>query len=109
MPRYIVKLTDSRDGKDYYLDWSTVVDAPVGGAIGYEAFESYYVQTYGTDSIYGLDKRMERVRAKGTSAHLYESGESLISFNMVGYGVDEIEGNCATPEQIIDIMFKNQS
>lgn len=29
MPRFIIKLTDPKDGLSYYLIWSTVVDAPV--------------------------------------------------------------------------------
>jgi hypothetical protein len=46
MPRYIVRLTDSRANKDYYLFWSTVVDAPVSDGIGLEEFKKEYKEEY---------------------------------------------------------------
>lgn len=67
MPRYIVKLT--HEGKDYYLDWSTIVDAPVTYGMSLEEFKAYYHDEYGRKECeLGLRERLERVEAKGTSA-----------------------------------------
>ena len=57
MPRYIVKLTTPAG--DRYLEWSTVVDAPV---------TAYYRDRYGSDSDDAFAARMARVEATGVSA-----------------------------------------
>lgn len=82
MPRYIVEL---RDGDDrWLLEWSSVVDAPVSFGMTSEEFNAYYQEEYGKEGMRDLDQRLERVWKKGTSAHLYDSAEELVSFNRAG-------------------------
>lgn len=69
MPRYIMKLKDDKSGNDYYLEWSTVVDAPVTPGMLLEEFKEYYKEEYGNNGMEILKARLERVEEKGISAH----------------------------------------
>jgi hypothetical protein len=84
VPRYIVKLTDKKTNIDYYLLWSTVVDAPVTDGVSREQFEEVYREEYGRQGMTEFVARMARVDKKGTSSMIDESAESLISFNRAG-------------------------
>jgi len=76
--RYIIKL------KDYYLEWSTIVDAPLTYGMALDEFKGYYKDEYGNDGLRDLPNRLARVEAKGTSAHDEESAESTIWLNRAG-------------------------
>ena len=78
MPKYIIKLA----GK--YMEWSTVVDAPITYGMTLKEFRRYYQQEYGRVSMHDLDLRMERVERKGTSSHLHSSVDDLIECNRAG-------------------------
>ncbi len=97
MPRYIVKL------QDYYLEWSTVVDAPVTYGMTLEEFKEYYQQEYGADGMRNLLDRLLRVEAKGTSSQLDDSVESVVSCNRAGKDETSL-----TVEQIIDFYCVRQ-
>jgi len=104
MPVYIVKLHDERDGKDYYMEWSTIVDAPVTYGLSKEEFEEYYGEEYGNDGMLKLPVRMERVERKGTSGRPpFDDLNELIDFNRAG----EAESCLSVPE-LIDKYCKNR-
>jgi len=63
MGRYIVKI------EGYYLEWSTIIDAPVTFGMPLEEFKEYYRQEYGENGMRDLDIRLTRVERTGTSAH----------------------------------------
>jgi len=89
MPRYIVKL------KDYYLEYSTVVDAPVTYGMTLEQFKKYYHNTYGSYYYHYLRQRLERVDKVGTSCLWDNSAEETLLNNRAGHNeetltVDEI-------------------
>ena len=79
MPRYIIKLDEK------YLEWSTIVDAPVTYGMTEKDFSQYYKEQYGIQG-YENDyrSRMERVNATGTSAFGYKSVDELIRNNRAG-------------------------
>lgn len=79
MPRYIVKLAE-----DEYMEWSTVVDAPVTYICTRKEFEDFYRKEYGEDGMRTLPERMERVEQKGTSCLLDDSAEQTVKFNRAG-------------------------
>lgn len=92
MPRYIIKM--ERDGEERYLEWSTIVDAPVTYGMGYDEFLEYYRDEYGAHSMDGLlgeHGRMRRVRAHGTSARMDESVHQTIAHNRAGDGETELD------------------
>jgi len=78
MPRFIVKLDQ------YYMEWSTIVDAPVTWGMTIDEFREYYRAEYGIAGMRDLDKRMARVEKNGTSAFDAMSAEDLISGNRAG-------------------------
>lgn len=87
MPRYIVKLPC--DGTDYYLLWSSVVDAPVTYGMTLEEFRAFYENECGSllvqDAPNGLDARMERVEETGTSDILCRDPvEQWTAYNRAG-------------------------
>jgi hypothetical protein len=100
MPRYIVKLNDGN--RDYYLEWSTVVDAPVTFGVSLEEFKQGYQEQYGTEGMRALAERLVRVEKKGTSDLLHGSVDELLQFNRAGKGE-----TCLTKEQIIDAYCVN--
>lgn len=97
MPKYIIKLHDDKTEEDYYMEWSTVVDAPVTRGTDKEDFMEYYLSRYGTSSREDLESRMERVEQKGTSAYDDSDVDETIKYNRAG--VDE---SVLTKEQIIE-------
>jgi hypothetical protein len=78
MPRYIFKL------KDRYLEYSTVVDAPVTSGMTLDEFREHYREEYGRKGMQGLEQRLQRVEEKGISAVLYKSVEDLLANNHAG-------------------------
>ncbi len=102
MPRYICKF---RDGdKDYYMEWSTVVDAPVTFGMSLEEFKEHYKEEYGNQGMrMEFEERMKRVEEKGTSSRLDDSVEDMIQGNRAGK--DE---TCLTVEQIIEGYCRNR-
>ena len=94
MPRHIVKL--ERNGETRYMEWSTVVDAPVSDLMDLEAFRKHYRYYYGDHGMSELPERMARVDKFGTSAmNPPESAEALIAFNRAGPGE-----SCLTVEEL---------
>ena len=75
MGRYIVNLDQ------YYLEWSTIVDAPVTWGMSLSAFMDYYQKQYGVAAMDKLDARLARVSKKGNSA---TSRHFSIGYNRAG-------------------------
>jgi hypothetical protein len=91
MGRYVVKLADK------YLEWSTVVDAPITDGMTLEEFTSFYKEKYGSYAMeFEFPKRMERVEQFGISAYNYNNVDELIAYNRAG--PEEI---CLTKEELI--------
>lgn len=83
MPRYIIKL--SHEGQDYYMEWSTIVDAPATYGMPLDEFRQYYQEEYGRSSLDELERRLVRVESTGTSCRLPGSTvDSLIEGNHAG-------------------------
>lgn len=89
MPKYIIVINDPKDNRDYYLEWSTVVDAPVSYGADINTLRKYYPKD--------IDNRLSRVESHGTSSRLGITTESMISHNRAGD--DE---SCLTKEEILD-------
>lgn len=103
MPRFIVKLKD--EDKDYYMEWSTVVDAPVTFGLSLEEFKEHYKEEYGNRGLMELDERLKRVEEKGISSLMDEDIHDIISGNRAGKDETElsleqiIEGYCRNREE----------
>lgn len=85
MPRYIVKLHDNKLNKDFYMEWSTVVDAPITSGGSLEEFKAYYMEEYGRKGMSELEDRLKRVEEKGISSHApFDDLSSLLKHNRAG-------------------------
>lgn len=96
MPRYIVKLPC--DGEDFFLEWSSIVDAPVTYGMTLEEFETYYKEMYGQQGMQNLPERMARVNESGTSdAISRDPVKEWLEYNRAGEDESQL-----TFEEIID-------
>ncbi len=95
MPRYIVKLEDG--DKTYYLEWSTIDQAPVTFGMLLGDFRAYYTRQYGKSRFYHLDDRLARVARTGTSAVDHQTVDMLVDSNRAGAKKQKL-----SREEIID-------
>jgi len=85
MPSYLCKL--EHKGQAYYLEWSTIVDAPTTYGMSLEKLRKFVEEERGRYGIEELEKRLKRVEQKGTSAHdNYITVDFLIAGNRAGEG-----------------------
>lgn len=84
MPTYIIKLEDK--GRSWYLEWSTIVDAPITNGMSLEEFKQYYEDTYGPEEMSELDERLARVEENSISALNYSKLSELLEYNRAGVG-----------------------
>lgn len=82
MAHLIARFTSKKTGRDYYLIWSTIVDAPITFGMSLQAFKGYYARQYG--QMEDLKGRLQRVKSKGTSAIGYKNIKHLIRMNRAG-------------------------
>jgi hypothetical protein len=105
MPTYIIKLTDEKDNTDYYMEWSTVVDAPITYGLSLEEFKEYYQTQYGTAGMRDLGYRMERVEEKGTSAlPPFDNMDEVLKHNRAGEGE-----TCLDKEGLLERYCRSKS
>lgn len=98
MPRYILKIHDGKFNQDYYMEWSTVVDAPISYGGTLEEFQEYYKEKYGNQGMKDLPSRMERVEATGSSCHFDTNGiDHYFNYNTAGEN-----GTTLTKEEILE-------
>lgn len=91
MGRYIAEF----GGK--YLEWSTVVDAPVTYLMDEDELRQHVQEQYGQEGLRVLPERMARVAAQGTSAHDGTSKADLLDYNRAG----ENESHLATEYEMV--------
>lgn len=102
MGRYIIKLIDPETQKEFYLEWSTIVDAPVTYGMTLEEFKQYYLEEYGRSSMDALEFRLARVNNYGTSSVKGKSLKEMIIGNRAGPNEETL-----TMEGILDTYCLN--
>ena len=91
MARYIIKIHDEKFNKDYYLEWSTVTDAPASFGYSSEEFRKYYKEKYGPEAVLLLDERLKRVEKRGVSARApLDDLEEFLENNRAGENGQQI-------------------
>ena len=101
MPTLAIKLTDPRDHRDWWLRWSTIVDAPTSPALSKEAFARWLREELRRDCPWHaeipdwdlflthttLPKLLATVERHGTSyPALYRGAAQVIWANRAGDG-----------------------
>lgn len=105
MPRYIIKLDDKKLNRSYYIEWSTIVDAPVTWGLTLDELKDYYQSQYGLNGMEGFDQMMLRVEQKGVSAYPpFDNLNSLLSVNRAAPG-----GRHASIEYILENYCRNRN
>lgn len=79
MGKYIIKLDD------YYMEWTTISDAPATFGMSLDEFKEYYQEEYGNKGMEDLPKRLERIEKYGSSSIVPKSAEDVIFLNRAGY------------------------
>ena len=101
MSTYIIKLPC--DGDDYYLLWSSIVDAPVSYGMTLGEFLEEYKERYGTQGMEGLPERMKRVEESGTSDRISRAPvrKWIESYNRAGENETQL-----TFDEIVDTYIR---
>lgn len=91
----IIKL-DTPDGPRY-LEYSSIVEAPITFGMTLQEFTDYYRAQYGWSGMDEFAYRLARVDARGTSSMTCDSAEQTLLGNRAGDRETEL-----TKEQIVD-------
>lgn len=84
-----------------FLEWSSVVDAPVTFGMTEAELRKHIAEHYGTEGLRVADSRIERAKRVGTSyLDNNESFDDLVSFNRAGPNETQL-----TKEQLIRIYM----
>lgn len=78
MGNYIVKIGEK------YLEWSTVVDAPITYLMTREELDQHIREEYGRVGLERLPERVARADSIGTSAMPEQSAAQLVAYNRAG-------------------------
>jgi len=78
MSRIIIQL------KDFYLEWSSIVHAPITFGMNKKEFELYHHDEYSANGHWDFRERMKRVTEAGTSSHHGMTVKEVISNNHAG-------------------------
>ena len=104
MGQFIVRF--DVDGQPMYLNWSTIVDAPITYGMTLPELEEYVKERWGTEGLKELPARIARADSERRSSSL-ERGytkESLVRNNGAGPGE-----SCMTEEEIIEWYCRKQT
>lgn len=96
MGQSLIKLIDPLDQKEYWLVWSTVVDAPITYGLSLDELREYWREEYGRSGMDGLERSIELANETGFSSRIRKSLEDVICAN---HAADD--GSELTLEQII--------
>lgn len=99
MPQYIVKLTEGSEA--WYLEWSTIVDAPITYGMFLADFKTYYAETHGRYTLEELEERLVRVERKGASCIGETTADELLRCNRAGP-----KESCLTKAEIIETFCR---
>ena len=98
MGRFTVKLHDEKFNRDYYLEWTTICDAPVTGGMTLEEYRIYYRRMYGLNGMENFDYRVKEADQKRP-----DQIEDVISRNHAGE-----DGEKLTLEEILELYCRNE-
>ncbi len=79
----ILKINDDKTQTDYYLEWSTICDAPLTRGMELKEFKEYYNDQYGKQGMKEFPERMERVEKTGNSS-FQDTTDSFFYCNRAG-------------------------
>lgn len=96
MGRGFVKLVDPVDRSEWFLEWSTVVDAPITFGMRRDELEDYVRKEYGEYGLTRLPRWLSWLDKTGTSYQGVSSCEAVLETNYAGPDEEE-----ATADDIV--------
>ena len=69
--------------KDRYMEWSTIVDAPVSPALAIDDFREWYRDKYGRVGLRDFENDLEEIDERGTNYN-YTKLETVVELNRAG-------------------------
>jgi hypothetical protein len=84
MGQYAVKVTDQ--GRDYYIHWSEIVDAPMFVAVSLADYQSYFLDRFGRDNFDYWTRvgRWDQLETVGLSTAFYDTPREAMACNRAG-------------------------
>lgn len=103
MPRLCIKIHDEKFNKDYYLEWSSVVDSFITHGMSKEEYREYFINEYGNQYADQIDSYIERIEKTGSSSRTgFATLYSILKFNCCGENDETL-----TLEEILDQYCRN--
>ena len=99
MPHYILRIKTTKGPR--YIDWSTIVDAPVSDALSRAQIKAHWKRFYGVDASADIAERLKDADKYGTDCLDHSTIEQVIAGNRAGPRESEL-----TLAQIIDRTTK---
>ena len=85
MPRLCFKIHDEKFDKDYFLEWSSIVDSFVTCGMSEAEYREYYIKEYGQCYADQIDKDIERINKTGSNSRTgMTTLQSILEFNLCG-------------------------
>mgnify|MGYP001128230156 CR=1 FL=1 len=91
MSKAIIKLTDKQTNNDYYLIWSTIVDAPVSYGMSYDKCVKLFIKDFTDLELLHLSNYLTKLKETGSTANL--SIEELLEFNKAGANGEKLSSD----------------
>lgn len=102
----ICKFVDPKDGKAYYMEWSTISDGPNTFGMSLEEFMAFSRDEHGRaycENEWELPARMKRVEEYGSSSRSNPTVDEVIELNRAGK-----EGGWLSKEEILEFFCRNR-
>jgi hypothetical protein len=93
----------SRNGTNYYFDYSTESKEP-SMAMELAEYRAHYSKAHGRVALAKLGERLERADAKGTSGRMRRDLDDMLKGNKAGEGQSEL-----TTDAVIDLLLMRRS
>lgn len=103
MPKFAIRVVDPADSREYFLLWSTIVDAPTTYGMSREEFEEYWREEYGRQGGQNWPSILRACEVKGVAAVYYRDVGEVIAGNRAGPGETEL-----TLEEILEQYCRNR-
>lgn len=85
MPRLCFKIHDEKFDRDYFLEWSSIVDSFVTNGMSEDEYRKYFLSEYGRSYADQVDSEIERINKTGSNSRTgLTTLKSILDYNLCG-------------------------
>lgn len=85
MVRLCFKIHDEKSDKDYFLEWSSIVDSFVTRGMSEAEYHEYFISEYGRSYADQINSDIERINKTGSNSRTgMTTLQSILDFNCCG-------------------------